>query len=382
MAGFNEIEGDGRVQRAAQTLAPGHDLTLIAIDSGGRYRPDGYAFRAVHLPATAQWKRLRHAWFWACFLLAAIRLRPNLVYAHDWFVAFPGWLAARVVRAPFVYDAHEFIVSEPGRPLRGRERLLAALEAFAVRRADLVIAANPERAAGMGRHHRLRQEPVAVRNISPAPAEPPDTQATLARYQQLARPPSVTFRLVYQGDLSLERRLDTFVGAMRHLVDGHQLVLVGSGDASDELRRQAQAEGIEERILYLGRVPRADLVGMLSLCDAGIISYASTDSNTRYCAPNKLFEYLQAGIPVLATCQPPLQAVLAEYGVGELVGCDSPLHVPNAEEVARAVRRLAADPARYRARIPDVLRDFTWEHEATRLSDAVSQLLHRSERRL
>src|SRR6266540_2810772 len=213
MAVFNEIEGDGRVQRAAQTLAPEGDLTLLALDSSGRFQPNGYGLEAVRLPAGGQLKRLRHVWFWVFLVAAAVRLRPDLVYAHDWFVAFPGWLAARLVRAAFVYDAHEFIVSEPGRPLSGRERLLERLEAFAVRRADCVIAANPERAEAMVRHHRLRAIPVVVRNISPAPAEPPDPQVTLTRYPQLERAPKLTFRIAYQGDLSLERNLDVFVGA-------------------------------------------------------------------------------------------------------------------------------------------------------------------------
>ncbi|HYH78711.1 MAG TPA: glycosyltransferase, partial [Longimicrobium sp.] len=146
---FNPIEFDGRVQRAASALAEAYDVTVVSVDAGGGFSDPAYRVRPV---AVRRGKAVRHLTFLRAVLGEARRLRPAVVHAHDFFMAVPGWMAARACGARLVYDAHELMIPEPERPQTGHEHFWYLTEKAVVRRANLVIAANEERAREMRRH--------------------------------------------------------------------------------------------------------------------------------------------------------------------------------------------------------------------------------------
>jgi glycosyltransferase involved in cell wall biosynthesis len=359
---YNPVDYDGRVQRAAAALGQRYEVTVLSVDSGRTFAHPDFQVRTVRLPEDGARPGL-HLRFLRALLRTAGELRPDVVHAHDFFMAFPGWLAARTAGARFVYDAHELIFPEPGVPQSARERVWYGLERMVVRRADLVIAANAFRAGAMREHYGLRRTPLVVQNIPPAlpPALPDD--ALLARYPALRRGAGAAVRLVYQGDMSLGRGVGAFIEAMRALPPEFDLVLVGGGPDLERMQAVARELGVGERVRFLGRVPRADLHLMLGACDVGLISYPQTGLNNLYCAPNKLYEYTQAGLPVFARENPVLREVMEQYGVGVV-----------SDDVAASLVRMAAGLEQYRARIPAFLAAHRWEGEAARLVDAYAGL--------
>ena len=112
MAVFNALDFDGRVQRAATALADMADVEVLAIDGGRGFSPSA-AYRLNVMPVTPGEfgsNRMLHLRFLHKLVSRACQLRPHLLYAHDFFLAFPGWVAARLSGARFVYDAHELII--------------------------------------------------------------------------------------------------------------------------------------------------------------------------------------------------------------------------------------------------------------------------------
>lgn len=97
----------------------------------------------------------RHMVFWAQAIREVFRLRPDVVYAQNFFSTLPAWVAARLTGVRFIYDAYELIVPEPGRKFLFHDRFWYLLERLTVPRADLVIAANRERAEIMAEHYQL-----------------------------------------------------------------------------------------------------------------------------------------------------------------------------------------------------------------------------------
>lgn len=373
MAVYNPIDYDARVQRAAEALADLFEVTVLSLDSGGGYLSDRYRSWVVAVPTFRRFKGLSHLYFWLRVVWAALRVRPDVVYAHDVYVAFPGWVAARLTRAKLVYDAHELVVPEEGVPLSRRDLVFYRLERWAVRRATLVIAANGERARIMQLHHGLREPPLVIRNIAPVPGEVFGPEGVLRHYPALRRRDPGRVRLVYQGDMSLIRNLDVFVSALGRLDDRFELVLVGGGGDLPKLQAQVQAEGLSERVIFLGRVPRSHLHDVLRTCDIGIITYPEKGLNYVYCEPNKLYEYAHAGLPVIATCQPSLRRVIDEYRIGMVVACDGPSSHERMEiQVVAAIEEVAKRSGEYQARIVEFLRDYRWEVERQRLQAAVA----------
>jgi glycosyltransferase involved in cell wall biosynthesis len=284
-----------------------------------------------------------------------------VVHAHDFFMAFPGWLAARATGARLVYDAHELLIPEPGIPFGARDRLWYNTERWTVPRADVVIAANRQRAEVMRDHFGLDRVPVVVGNVPPAPAGGPPAEEVLARYPALARTAAGRVRLVYQGDIDRTRGLDRMVDALRRLPEHFEMVMAGGGPDLEWLR--AEAEGLGGRIVVLGRVPREHLQAILSACDIGLISYSERGLNNLLCAPNKLYEYAHAGLPMVARDNPVLNEAFEAFGVGA-----------SGPDLAESVLRVSASLDEYRARIPAFLRASTWEAEAERLRQAYAGL--------
>jgi glycosyltransferase involved in cell wall biosynthesis len=273
-------------------------------------------------------------------------------------MAFPGWVAARVSGAKLVYDAHELIIPEPGINQSRRDRFFYLLEKWTVKRADLVIAANEQRAEHMQQHYGLGSLPLVIQNIPPTPQEVLGPERTLDEYPLLKRHPG-SIRLVYQGDMSLNRGIGEFVNAMKNLEDRFELVLVGGGPDVERLRELAVAGGVKDRVILLGKVTRQHLHDVLKTCDIGIVTYPKQGLNNIYCAPNKIYEYAQAGLPMLGSENPTIRSVFDTFKVGR-----------TCQETATDIASVSEDLDSYKANIEAFLAANSWDRQSETLRAA------------
>ncbi len=367
MAVYNPIDVDSRVKRTCAALATEYDVTLLCLRGSGQYQSD--RFQILRAAPAARFGSIgRLLAFWLVLLRTALRMRPDSVYANDFFLAFPGWLAARVSGACFIYDAHELIVPTEGQPMTRKEWLFYRLERLIVRRADLVITANAERAAVMQEHYRLSEVPVAVRNISPAPSGQLDDSEVLNRYAELRRARSEDVHVVYMGDINLGRGLGVLLETLPFLPKHFKLVFVGNGPDLGAVRALS-AETSDDRLRVIGPVPHAEVFDVIRQADIGFVSYSMRSINEILCAPNKVIEYAQAYLPMVATCQPTIRSMFETHRMGQLVGCDGEV---TPESVAAALIAVASDRDRYSRELDAFLRQNTWEKEAAKLLEATA----------
>lgn len=362
---YNPIEFDGRVQRASQALSAIGEVVVLSIASGADYVVEHFVNIRVPLPLRPT-SPLAHLWFWLRLWRTALAIRPRVVHAHDFFMAFPGWVAAKLTGAQLVYDAHELIIPESGVPMSWRDRFWYILERWTVKRANLIIAANSQRAQLMKEHYRLPAVPVVIRNIPPAPLPSMPDGDILRRHPALGRRDEDECLIVYQGDVSIARGLGEFIAAVGLLPDRFRMIIVGDGPDADLLRRDVKTRNLEHRISFIGRVPRDNLFDILRQCDIGIVAYPTRGLNNIFCAPNKVFEYAQAGLVLLCWANPVLESLLANYNIGLVAQAPA--------DIAAALQRLHKDRAVFRSEIDRFLRDHPWEEEAARLREAYESL--------
>lgn len=368
---FGTLEYDGRAQRFAGVLGSLGRVFLVDVAGGSGSVVQGSVAvrRSVYLPGGAGVLR-RHLRFWRVALAEALRRRPCFVVAEDFYTVFPAWLASLLTGAPLIYDAHELIIPEPGLRQRWRHRIWYRLERSAVRRAALVIAANEERARAMGRHYRLSQTPVVMQNFPPEPAETPGMETVLKRYPRLVRSYPEERLLLYQGHVDLERGLDRFVRALDHLPLHYRLLIAGGGPHLEALRDLGGSLVKCGRLALLGRIEHRDLSQITAAADIGLVAYPFQGRNNIYCASNKIFEYLQAGLPVVSTDQPPLRRLVEKYHLGRLIGEeDSPARV------AEAIQEVAENRRCYLESRTCFLKGHRWSDEAARVRGALFDLL-------
>ncbi len=370
---ISDVVGDARVLRESATLAgAGHRVHVVgrgpapadpalppgvtaAWVGGAPARPGGRRLRASGPGRAARWallpahRRAAEARWVAAARAAVAGERPDVVHAHDAPTLGLGAAVARRTGARLVYDAHEYW---PGRRREGRPTPLAdraerRAEGRRGARADLVVTVSDALAGRLRRDHGWPRVAV-VRNTFPAgPAAGPGAAT--------AGPPR---GLVYAGRVAAGRDLGTLARAAPRLAPLTVTVL-GPGDA-----RGLDLRGIDVRPALA--IDDVDAV----LRDAGLALVPLEDGweNHRVALPNKLFQAVRAGVPVVAADLPALRAVVRAHDLGTLYRPGDP------DALVAAVRRACADHARHAAAVRRAAPALSWEADADRLLAAYAAL--------
>lgn len=368
---YGDIDFDGRARRMIDIARGFGEVHLLdcAEKPPAAHTLDYSHERVLVAPELSPPRR--HLKFLGQALRMARQLRPDVVLAEDFFTAMPGRLVAGISRARYIYDAHELIIPGADERVSGRQWFWAALERRAAPAADLVIAANSERAQIMTESYPLRHPVSYMRNI---PAAPSPTQAHLtkvqAKYPALTRHAPNEVLVLYQGAITAERGLQRFIEAVVHLPPEYRLVVAGDGPDLGALRALGSEDRFGGRIDFLGRVPNAEVAAVAQLCDIGIVTYDYDTRNSLLCAPNKVFEYAQAGISVVASDQLPLRNLLDGRPWARTLAPEAgPI------ETAARILELPRDRAATTADIAGFLAQNTSEAECARIEALFAELL-------
>jgi len=339
--------------------------TVAAPLHGGRPGIRGAAERlALRAHLTAELARyIRRA------AAAAGRVPARVWMAHDLDALPAAWLAQRRHGGSLVYDSHELFseriaVSRAARPLwRALERRLAP-------RADAVITVGDGVAAELARRNQI-PPPAVVRNL-PAVGSG-DGGSPLRPALGLATECRVA---LYLGGLQPGRGLEALIDVAARLGEDRAVVLMGPGHPAyvDRLRALAVRAGAGDRVHLAPAVPTEDVVRWAGGADVGLALIQNVSLSYFLALPNKLFEYVAAGLPVVASDFPELRAVVEGFGLGAVCAPDDPA------AIAGAVGWVLDDPGRHerlRAAARDAARDLTWERESRVLVELVDGLARR-----
>jgi glycogen synthase len=255
---------------------------------------------------------------------AAGTLGPaDVVHANDLDTLPAGYLLARRWRARLVYDAHELYTEfeAPAPPLT--RRLTLALERAFARRADAIVTVSDGIADELVERLRLGTKPSVVVNA------PEREERPLHRFDE------GPLRAVYQGRLGPGRPLDDLLTAAR-AEDVQLSVRIPLVDPAS-LRESIAARGLDGRVSVLEPVPPAQVLDALAEFEVGVLFDRPQSRNSELSFPNKLFEYLMAGLAVVAPRLESLGPLLEDERVGVTY------EPGRADGLAEALTRLAAD---------------------------------------
>ena len=269
-------------------------------------------------------------------LSAALSTRADIYHAHDLDALMVCAIAASALGSRLVYDSHELwlgssryeIATSPFNRLRYRltERLLLPL-------ADAVIAVTPSRGAEMKRMYPGRIDELAIVENSVPRMETLPPEAALRKRLSI---PDSAFVALYQGVICPERGLEQLLEAAAMLRGrGVYVVLVGHDAWQGTLSRMAVEIGVDDVVRFHPPVPSDRLLELTVSADAGLILFQNTCLNHYYSLPNKLYEYMMAGIPIIASHFPEMGRVIGECDCGRLVNPEDP------REIAEAIGEMA-----------------------------------------
>lgn len=121
--------------------------------------------------------------------------------------------------------------------------------------------------------------------------------------------------IIYQGSLNIGRGIELVIDTMKYL-DDFLFLIAGEGDISKQLRDRVKQFGLEEKINFLGRIPVSELYKYTMQANLGISLEENLGLNYYYALPNKLFDYIQAGVPVLTSDFPEMSVIVKKYNIG------------------------------------------------------------------
>jgi glycosyltransferase involved in cell wall biosynthesis len=146
-------------------------------------------------------------------------------------------------------------------------------------------------------------------------------------------------------------------------LDDVTLVIIGSGDVIHVLKEMAEQNHLEEKILFIGKLPPDELRSWTRLADIGLTLDKDTNINYRFSLPNKIFDYIHAGIPVLASNLVEVKKIVETYNVGKI----TPNHDP--ASIAKIIREMLASPEYpvWKENTKKAALELNWENERRNL---------------
>ncbi|WP_298879473.1 glycosyltransferase [uncultured Polaribacter sp.] len=134
--------------------------------------------------------------------------------------------------------------------------------------------------------------------------------------------------ILYQGAINLGRGLEMMINTMQFL-DNCILVIVGDGDIFEELTLKVKEKKLNGCIFFLGKLPPDELHKITPLANLGISVEEDLGLNYRFALPNKIFDYIQAEVPILVSDLPEMKRVVENFKVGEIIENREPNKLAN-----------------------------------------------------
>jgi alpha-maltose-1-phosphate synthase len=242
----------------------------------------------------------------------------GIVFAHDLPVLPLAAHVASEYGSALVCDFHEiFPEADEVVATRTGPRYWRAVEATYLPAVDGVLCVNEAVADYLRRRYAPRSRIAVVSNAVPYVAEPPVRSGAIHALYGLS--PAVRV-MTFGGTLRSGSNLsETIDGFGRAQLDGWVLAILGSGPLQGVLEEQIITSGLSERVHIGRRAAQEDLINVLASADVGLIPYLPDSRNLQVATPNKLYEYIQARLPIASMRLPMIERVIAANGNGAFV---------------------------------------------------------------
>lgn len=278
---------------------------------------------------------------------------PDLIFANDLDTLPAAWLASKLRSKRLIYDTHEYYTETPElvkRPLI--QSIWKKIEDFLFPKLTDVLTVNSSIAKLYAdKYHKPVQ---FSRNIPPT-----YTPERVKTRQELGLPTDKRIIILQGAGINVQRGAEEAVLAMQN-VENAVLLIAGNGDVLPVLRQMVTEFHLEDKVIFKAKMPFTELRQYTMNADLGLAIDKDTNLNYHYSLPNKLFDYIHSGIPVLSSRLIELEQIIEKYDIGYFIESHNPLHI------AEMIQSIFNDTSRYNAVKSNTQRaktELCWEKE-------------------
>jgi glycosyltransferase involved in cell wall biosynthesis len=271
--------------------------------------------------------------------------------SNDLDTLLPNYLVSKLKNKKLFYDTHEYFTGVP--ELAGKKfkrNTWKSLERFLLPRVKNIYTVNTSVAEKYRQDYAVQMK--VVRNV-------PVYEETNENAEQLY-PPGKTILLLQGAGINIQRGAEELVQCMQLLPDKYLLYFIGSGDCWDMLKSITHKLALENKVHFIEKIPFQKLRSYTKQAHLGFSLDKPVSLNYQLSLPNKIFDYIHAGIPVIASDIYEVKKIIQTYETGKVIDEVSP------EKIANAVTEIFSDPAAYEKMKSNALlaaKELCWQKE-------------------
>ena len=291
--------------------------------------------------------------------------RANLLLSNDLDTILPNWFISRLKGIKMIFDSHEYYTETPELVNRPKvQRVWKRIEGFVVPKLDEMITVCDSIADLFREKYGVKCH--VIRNIPPRKALPPKGDKVALGL------PTDKHLLILQGSgINIQRGAEELVQAMSFLDDCF-LMIIGGGDVLPILKQMVEDLNITDRVRFFPRMPYQQMMAYTQLAELGFCLDKDTNLNYRFSLPNKLFDFIQAGVPIVASHLTEIEKIITKYDIGLFI----PDHDP--KSIAETIREGLENVERrsvWKKGLVKAAEELCWENESKALMEIYSHYL-------
>lgn len=352
---------DQRVHKVATTLSEmGFDVLLL-----GRKLPDS-------LPIERNYKTKRfklffneEVWF---YMEYNIRLfffllfnKVDVLLANDLDTLLSNFLVSKIKNKPLVYDSHEMFCEGP--ELQGRvfvQSVWRLIEKSILPKLKYAYTVSQSIADAYKNDYEADFK--VIRNI-------PKLEHKTKEVEQLNFDDKKI--ILYQGVMNPGRGLEEMIAAMP-LIDNAVLLIIGFGKVEKQLKQLVKEKHLEGKVIFFGKVPFEQLLSYSKQADVGLLLERPLGLSFTYALPNKLFDYIHADLPIIASPLVEVKSIIQQYNVGKVV------QNHNAEYLAATIDEILSNIEQrnsWKQNMQKAKKELNWQKEEEKLQNIYAHFL-------
>jgi glycosyltransferase involved in cell wall biosynthesis len=320
---INDLATDIRVQKTCSVMVDqGYDVMLI-----GRLLPNSLplptlAYRTVRMPLLFKKGALFYFFFNLRLFFKLLFSKADLLFANDLDTLFPNFLISKLKKIPLIYDSHEVFCEVPElQTTPFKKKIWESIEKWIVPKLKYAITVNQSIANYFENKYGTAFQ--VVRNIPP-----PIPITNRKTKSELGLPENKKIILMQGAGININRGAEELIEAMQY-VDDAFLLIIGGGDVWQKLKNTCAELKLEDKVLLLHKLPKSELIQYTLHADLGITIDKNTNLNYQYSLPNKLFDYIQCEVPILATRLVEIESIIRHYNIGDTIENIEPISIAN-----------------------------------------------------